>query len=228
MNEAVQIILRSVVAFFTLLIFTRILGKQQVSQLTFFDYVIGITVGSIAADIIDFNKNLGLQLLGLASWMSLAFILQFVTLKSRMLSKLIDGDPVLVVRNGKILENNMAKMRYKTKELLEQLRLKGAFDLADVEFAILETNGNLSVLKKSQQLPVTPNDLNIPTEYKGLSTALILEGEVIQKNLERCKLNRNWLFNELNKQGITDIKEVFIGTLDSSGNLYVDKYKNAP
>lgn len=224
MNEAVQILLRSAVAFFTLLIFTRMLGKQQVSQLTFFDYIIGITVGSIAADIIDFNRNLGFQLLGLASWMSLALLLQVVTLKSRKLSKLIDGDPVPVVKNGKILEDNMAKMRYKTKELLEQLRLKGAFNLADVEFAVLETNGSLSVLKKSQHLPVTPDDLNIPTKYNGLSTALILEGEVIQENLQKCNLNQNWLLDELKKQGITDIKEVFIGSLDSSGNLYVDKY----
>lgn len=226
MPEFLAIILRAAAAFFTLLIFTRILGKQQVSQLTFFDYIIGITVGSIAADIIDSNRSLVMELIGLSAWMCFAFLLQIITLKSRKLGKLIDGDPVVVIKNGKILENNMAKMRYKSKELLEQLRLKGAFNLSDVEFAVLETNGSLSVLKKSQHLPVTPNDLNIPTKYNGLSTAVILEGEIIQEKLEKYKLNQDWLLNELNKQGITDIKQVFIGSLDSSGNLYVDKYKD--
>jgi uncharacterized membrane protein YcaP (DUF421 family) len=228
MNEALQILLRSVIAFFTLLIFTRILGKQQVSQLTFFDYIIGITVGSIAADIIDFDRNLLLQLLGLASWMGLAFLLQIITLKSRKMGKLIDSDPVVVIKNGKVLEQNMSKMRYKTKELFEQLRLKGAFNLADVEFAVLETNGDLSVLKKSQNLPVTPNDLNIPTKYNGLPTSLILEGQVIEENLEYCKLDVQWLINELNKHGIKDMKEVFIASLDSVGNLYIDKYNETP
>lgn len=228
MNEALQILLRSVIAFFTLLIFTRILGKQQVSQLTFFDYIIGITVGSIAADIIDFDRNLLLQLLGLASWMGLAFLLQIITLKSRKMGKLIDSDPVVVIKNGKVLEQNMSKMRYKTKELFEQLRLKGAFNLADVEFAVLETNGDLSVLKKSQNLPVTPNDLNIPTKYNGLPTSLILEGQVIEENLEYCKLDVQWLINELNKHGIKDMKEVFIASLDSVGTLYIDKYNETP
>lgn len=228
MNEFIHVLLRSAIAFFTLLIFTRMLGRQQVSQLSFFDYIVGITVGSIAADIIDFDRKLALQLLGLGAWMGLALLLQVITLKSHKLSKIIDGNPVVVIRNGKILEQNMSKMRYKTKELFEQLRLKGAYNLADVEFAILETNGELSVLKKSQYQPVTPQDLNIPSKYDGISTALILEGQVIHKNLEKCKLNLPWLLDELNKQGIKDIKEVFAASLDTSGNLYVDKYIEIP
>lgn len=228
MAEGIQIFLRAGVAFFTLLILTRILGKQQVSQLTFFDYIIGITVGSIAADIIDSNRSLVSELIGLTSWMGFAFLLQVVTLKSRKLGKVIDGDPIVVIRNGKILEQNMAKMRYKTKELLEQLRLKGAFNVADVEFAILETNGDLSVLKKSQHLPVTPDDLNIPTNYSGLSTSLILEGQVIRENLEKCGLTLDWLLNELRAQGISEIKEVLFAALDTSGKLYIDKYNDSP
>lgn len=228
MNEAIHVVFRSAVAFITLLVLTRILGKQQVSQLTFFDYVIGITVGSIAADIIDFDKNLLLQIIGLVAWMALAFLMQVLTLKSRKFGKLIDSDPTLVIKNGKMLEQNMSKMRYKNKELMEQLRLKGVFNLADVEFAILETNGNLSVLKKSQQLPLTPNDLNIQTKYVGLPTSLILEGQIIRENLEKCKLDYPWLLDRLREQGITDLKEVLIASLDSSGNLYIDKYDDAP
>ncbi|PKM45963.1 MAG: DUF421 domain-containing protein [Firmicutes bacterium HGW-Firmicutes-8] len=226
MAEGLHIIFRSVVTFFILLIFARILGKQQLSQLTFFDYIVGITVGSIAADTTDFNRDLTLQMIGLASWMTLALILQIVTLKSRKLSKFIDGDPVVVMKNGKILEKNMAKMRYKTKELLEQLRIKGAFNLGDVEFAILEANGELSVLKKSQRLPVTPSDLNMSTKYEGVSTSIILEGKVIRENLDKCGLSMDWLLNELKKQSVKNIEEVFIASLDTEGKLYIDKYND--
>ncbi len=228
LTEVIHVIWRSTAAFITLLIFTRILGKQQVSQLTFFDYIIGITVGSVAADIIDFNRDLFLQIIGLAAWMGLALLLQVITLKSRKLSKLIDSDPVVVIKNGKILEQNMSKMRYKTKELMEQLRLKGAFNLNDVEFAILETNGDLSVLKKSQHQPVTPKDMNMPTQYVGLPVQVILEGEVIRENLLKFGISLTWLLSELKKQGITDIKDIFVASLDTSGNLYVDRYDDAP
>lgn len=228
LSEAIHVIWRSTAAFITLLIFTRILGKQQVSQLTFFDYIIGITVGSVAADIIDFDRDLLIQITGLASWMGSALLLQLITLKSRKLSKLIDSDPVVVIKNGKILEQNMAKMRYTTKELMEQLRLKGAFNLGDVEFAILETNGDLSVLKKSQHQPVTPKDMNMPTQYTGLPVQVILEGEVIRENLVKSGVSLNWLLGEVKKQGITNIKDIFVASLDTSGNLYIDRYNDAP
>ncbi|MFZ5639482.1 MAG: DUF421 domain-containing protein, partial [Bacillota bacterium] len=174
------------------------------------------------------DRDLLIQITGLASWMGLALLLQLITLKSRKLSKLIDSDPVVVIKNGKILEQNMAKMRYTTKELMEQLRLKGAFNLGDVEFAILETNGDLSVLKKSQHQPVTPKDMNMPTQYTGLPVQVILEGEVIRENLVKSGVSLNWLLGEVKKQGITNIKDIFVASLDTSGNLYIDRYNDAP
>lgn len=226
MSDTLLVIYRAAIAFTTLLIFTRILGKQQVSQLTFFDYIIGITVGSIAADIIDTQRSLYLQILGLAAWMGFALLLQVATLKSRLLSKLFDGKPTIVVRGGKILEKNMAKIRYRQRDLLEQLRQKDAFTLADVEFAVIETNGSLSVLKKSQHQPVTPHDLAIPTAYEGFSTELIFEGKLSWKNLLSVNRDYQWLIEQLNKQGIRDINEVFFASLDTQGNLYVDSYRD--
>lgn len=191
MSPSLIVFFRAAIAFATLSVFTRILGKRQVSQLTFFDYIVGITVGSIAADIIDTERSLYLQLLGLAAWMSFALLLQLVTLKSGTLGNLINGKPTTVVQNGKILEDNMAKIRYRHQELLEQLRLKGAFNIADVEFAVLETNGDLSVLKKSQHQPVTPADLNLPTQYEGYPIQIISEGKVSWNNLRMIKLNEH-------------------------------------
>jgi uncharacterized membrane protein YcaP (DUF421 family) len=209
------------------MLYARILGKQQISQLTFFDYVIGITVGSIAATMtIDLRIRFFPQLVGLTAWMGMALLLQVVSLKSRKLTKIIDGEPVVLVHNGKILEDNLAKVRFKDTELLETLREKGAFNIANVEFAILESDGNLSVLKKSQHQPVTPKDLNLDTSYQGVPTELIDEGKIIYQNLEEIHQSEEWLLDELKKQGINKIKEVMYASLDTSGNLYIDKYKD--
>ena len=124
------------------------------------------------------------------------------------------------------MERNMAANHYQITELLEELRGKGVFNPADVEFAILETSGNLSVLKKAQAQPVTPENLNIPTRYEGVPTEVVQEGQVIIQNLKQLNLDEKWLVNELRKQDITDLKQVVYASLDTEGNLYVDKYKD--
>ena len=125
MNEALVVIVRGVIGFFTLLIFARLLGKQQLSQLSFFDYVLGITIGSIAASLTtDLTSRAWPHWVGLAVWTFLVGVLQLLTLKWRYASKYIDGEPTVVIMNGKIMENAMKKLRYRTSELLEQLRLK--------------------------------------------------------------------------------------------------------
>lgn len=227
MNEAFVEMVRALMAFFTLLIFTRVLGKQQLSQLTFFDYVLGITVGSVAASMTtDLTSRAWPHWVGLVTWIGAVLIIQFVTLKWRYASKYIDGEPTIVIMNGKIMDNAMKKMRYRINDLCEQLRDKGVFDISQVEFAILEPSGNLSVLKKSEYQPVTPKDMNIPTSPSSISTELIYDGVVIEQNLKEMKHNRAWLDKQLKKMGIKDVSEVFFATLDSNGKLYVDKYSD--
>lgn len=227
MIDELVALIRGLIAFFVLLIYTRILGKHQVSQLTFFDYIIGITVGSITATMTtDLSIRLLPQLIGLTTWMALALVLQVVTIKSRWMRKIVDGEPTVVVQNGKMLEDNMAKLRYATTDLLEGLRLKGVFNLTDVEFAILESNGDLAVLKKSQLSPVTPQDLKISTQYMGVPTEVIVEGKFIAQNLRDLHLTQDWVMQQLRTQGIEDIKEVMYASLDTQGILYVDKYQD--
>ena len=151
-------------------------------------------------------------------------IMQILSLKSRYFAKFIEGEPTFVIMNGKILEKFMRGMRYRLEDLLEQLRLKDVFDLSEIEFAVLEKNGSLSVLKKSQNQPVTPKDLNLPTEYKGISSVLIYDGAIMKQNLRRMNLEQSWLENELNKQGIKEVSAVFLASLETSGNLYVNTY----
>lgn len=197
------------------------------SQLTFFDYVLGITIGSVAATLTtDLTSRAWLHWVGLATWFVVVALLQLITLKSRPLAKAIDGEPVVVIMNGRIMENVMRKARFRTTDLLEQLRKKNVFDLSEVEFAVLEIDGQVSVLKKSQHLPVTPHDLKIPTVYKGMSAELIFDGKIVEQNLEQLNLDRSWLEKELKKQGINHPSEVFLALLNTQGNLFIDKYQD--
>lgn len=227
MNEAAVVFVRGIIAFFTLLIFARLLGKQQVSELTFFDYILGITIGSIAATLTtDLSSRAWPHWVGLATWTAAVWFLQWVSLRSRAVAKYINGEPVILIMNGQIMEKNLKKMRYTLDDLLIQLRHRGIFDLKEVEFALLETTGQLSVLKKSQYAPVTPHDLKIPTKYKGLSTELIYDGKVIDINLKRFNLDRAWLEQQLKAQGIQSPREVFLALLNTEGELYVNRYQD--
>lgn len=227
MNEGVVVIVRGIIAFITLHIFARILGKQQVSQLTFFDYILGITIGSIAATLTtDLSSRAWAHWVGLTTWTGAVWFVQWLTLRSRAVSKYLNGEPVILVMNGQIMEDNLKKMRYTLDELLLQLRENNVFDLGTVEFAVLETNGKLSVLKKSQYAPATPDDLDIPTKYKGISTELIYDGIIIDKNLKRVNLNRTWLKQQLKSLDIKSPEQVFLAALDTEGQLYVDLYKD--
>ena len=129
----------------------------------------------------------------------------------------------MVIQNGKILAKNMARCRYNIDDLLLQLRTQGVFNVADVEFAVLESNGSLSVLPKSHKKPVTREDLNVPSGYEGLCSELIVDGEVIYQNLQQNNLDEAWLIHELERQGVHSPKEIMLASLDTGGNLYVDK-----
>jgi len=226
-NEGLVVVVRSIIGFFTLLIIARVLGKQQISQLTFFDYVLGITIGSIAATLsVDLSSRAWPHWVGLMVWAVIVWALQWFTLKSRSAGKYIVGEPTVVIMNGQILEDAMRSIRYTLADLLEQLRDKGVFDLKQVGFAVVETDGKISVLLKPQFLPTTPQDLNLPIQNSGLSTELIYDGVIIHENLKQANVDRLWLEKELKNKGIVHVSEVFLATIDVSGNLFLDTYKD--
>jgi uncharacterized membrane protein YcaP (DUF421 family) len=227
MSEGMVVFVRGIIAFFTLLIYTRLLGKQQVSHLTFFEYVLGITIGSIASSMtVDLSSRAWPHFVGLTTWFLAVYILQIITVKFRKVSAFIDGKPAIVIVNGKILEEVLRTNRFKLSELLEMLRDKGVFDVAEVDYAIIETSGKLSVLKKPQYQSLTPMDMKIKTNRKGLSTELIYDGKVLNDNLKQRNLNYAWLKEVLAKEGIKTIKDVFLMTIDEGGNIYIDLYKD--
>ncbi len=227
LNESIVVIVRGVIGFFSLLIFTRLLGKQQVSQLTLFEYILGITIGSMASTLTtDLSSAAWPHWVGLVVWATLVYLVQVLTLKFPVISEYINGKPRVLIANGKILEKNLKKLRYNLFELLEQLRMNNIFDINQVEFAVLETNGKLTVLKKSQFQSLTPKDMNLSTDYMGLSTELIYNGVVMEHNLEKIDLDEKWLDSQLKTRGIKNPLEVYLAVINTSGELYIDLYKD--
>ncbi len=227
MNPFLEIVLRAVGAFLAVLLITRLIGKSQIGQLTVTDFVNGIVIGSLAAALaIDLRTPAIYYFAGLAVFSGLTLVLEWATMKSRPLRKVLEDEPTVVIHNGKILETKMHNMRYHVDDLLMQLRAKAVFNIADVEFAVLEPNGELSVLLKSQKRPVTPEDLRLPTKYEGMPSELIVDGTVIEQNLIQNNLDEEWLYRELEKQGVRSVEEVLFASLDSSRNLYVDRRKD--
>ncbi|HHU72396.1 MAG TPA: DUF421 domain-containing protein [Clostridiales bacterium] len=227
MNEGLVVLVRAIIGFFSLLIFARILGKEQISQLTFFDYILGITIGSIASELtVDLSSRAWPHWVGLITWASLAYLMEIISLKWRYAAKYIEGEPAIVIMNGRIMEDVLRKMKIRISDIMVLLRNKGVFDLNEVDYVIMEPNGQISVLKKSEHLPLTPKDMNISVSPTGISTELIYDGEIFEENLREMNKDTKWLMKELKKRGIKDVSEVFLATLNDAGSLYVDKYKD--
>jgi len=227
LNEGLVVLVRAIIGFFSLLIFARILGKEQISQLTFFDYILGITIGSIASELtVDLSSRAWPHWVGLITWASLAYLMEIISLKWRYAAKYIEGEPAIVIMNGRIMEDVLRKMKIRISDIMVLLRNKGVFDLNEVDYVIMEPNGQISVLKKSEHLPLTPKDMNISVSPTGISTELIYDGEIVEENLREMNKDTKWLMKELKKRGIKDVSEVFLATLNDAGSLYVDKYKD--
>lgn len=228
MNEALVVMVRAIISYFTLLIFARILGKEQISQLTFFDYISGITIGSIASEVtIDLSSRAWPHWVGLATWAVLAYLMEMITLRWRYAAKFFEGEPAVVIMNGRLMDQVMRKMRFRIADVLELLRNQGIFDLNEVDYAIIEPNGSLSVLKKAEYLPLTPKDMNLKATPAGISTELIYDGVLIEENLRQMNKNKKWLMDQLKKQGVKEVSEVFLFTLNDAGSIYMDKYKDS-
>jgi uncharacterized membrane protein YcaP (DUF421 family) len=229
LSIALVVIIRSVISFFALLLFVRLMGKQQVAQLTFFDYVVGITIGSIASTLsVQVNENLLSTLAGLATWALLAILLAIISMHSKRFRTILDGNATLVIANGKILEDNLKKIRIPIDQLLSELRTKGIFNITDVEYALFEAGGKISVQKNAQNQPLTPESLNIAVQYEGLPVNLVMDGAILPNALRSLSISQAWLTHQLGKRNIQDIRDISLAQLDTAGNLYVDLKGDKP
>ncbi|AFM00303.1 MULTISPECIES: DUF421 domain-containing protein [Desulfitobacterium] len=221
-----DILLRTVLAFFALLILTRLLGKKQLSHLTFFNYITGITFGNIAAGLASDKTVKTMEgLVSLILWTALTILVEFISLKSVKLRKILSGEPTIVIKKGKIQPKVMSRMRLSLDHLMTMLRNNNVFSLKEVDYAIIETDGKLSVYKKQAHQTVTKQDMNIPqTKSLHIPTEIIIEGKIVKKTLLEYDLSYQWVYQELRKAGIDSVSEVFYAEIQSDGQLFIDKY----
>lgn len=212
---------RAILLYLIIVLVMRIMGKRQIGELQPYDLVLAILLAELAAvPMQDKDIPLANGLISILALMLAQVGLSVASLKSERARGIICGTPSTLISNGKIVEKELRRLRYNINDLLEQLRSKNCPNIADVEFAILETSGDLSVIPKSQKRPVTPEDLELDTKYEGLPYTLIIDGEIVEDNLRKTGLDRQWLQNELAKFGIYRIKDVFFASLDTQGNLF--------
>lgn len=214
--EFSKIILKTTLTFITLLILTRMLGKKQLSELTFFNYITGVTIGSLAANtIINTSSQYLNEMIKLIWWILLTIFVTLISLKSSRVRVLLEGEPIMVIKNGKIVEEALKSTKINLDDLSMLLRSKDIFSITEVDYAILESNGELSILKK-QENQKTQNRLYMPIE-------IIIDGNLVYKNLKELNIDKTWIYKELKNQGINSIEEVLYGEIQEDGSLYIDK-----
>lgn len=215
------VLLRALLLYTVVFLVMRFMGKRQVGQLQPFELAVMIMIAELAAiPMEDTEAPLLHGLVAIFALLLAQVTLSFATARSQRVRRYISGTPEVIIENGKIVEQKLRELNYSLDELTEQLRLGGIANIADVEFAIMETNGQLSIIPKSQARPIEPEDLGIETEYEGLPLSLIVDGRINEDDLKRAGLDRSWLETELRRRGIEDPQDVLYASLDTRGNLY--------
>lgn len=225
MHSVIETSLRTVIGFAVLLVLTRLLGKKQLGQLTIFTYITGIAMGNIAGDMVV-HRDIKLidGIVGLVVWALMTFIVEFISLKSSKGRVFLDGEPTIVIKKGVILQKALAKQRLNMDDLSMLLRINNVFTIRDVDYAILEPNGQLSVLKKPELASVTKQDMQIRAQARSnIPAELIVDGRLVEKNLKEFSLDRMWLEAELKKAGIQSLQDAFYVEYQEDGSLYVSK-----
>lgn len=221
------ILLRSILMFFLTLIGVRLMGKRQPARTDAFRFTGYMVIALIAAlTALNININLIFGIIALSVWIFLPIALDYLALKSKWVHDLLNGKEAILVKQGKIMEENLFKVRLTGEELLRELRSKNAFNLSDVEFAVMETSGDINVLLKAERKPVTPHDLGQKVAPQTEPQTVILDGNILDEPLAAMGKNREWLRLQLEKTGVS-LTNVFIGQVDSYGDLYLDLFDDA-
>ncbi|HYF84717.1 MAG TPA: DUF421 domain-containing protein [Clostridia bacterium] len=225
MHTIFETSIRTMIGFVALLILTRLLGKKLLGQLTFFTYITGIAMGNMAGDMVvhrDIKLIDGVS--GLIVWAFLTFLVEFMSLKSSKARVLLDGEPAIVIKKGVIMQKELAAQRLNMDDLTMLLRTNNIFSINDIDYAILEPNGRLSVLKKPDLETITKKDMQIQPESRMyLPAEIIVDGRVVIRNLKELNLNNEWVDQQLSRAGISSAEEVFFAELQSDGSLHISK-----
>ncbi|HOC09002.1 MAG TPA: DUF421 domain-containing protein [Bacillota bacterium] len=216
------VFIRSLLLYTVLAITIRIMGKRQLGQLQPFEFVIAVLIAELAGiPMSDTNIPLANGLVAILTLMLSQVTLAYITLKSDKARRIICGTPSILVEKGKIMEKEMRRLRYNINDLIEQLRLNGYPNIADVDYAILETDGQLSIIPKPEKRPVVTEDLGITPEYEGLPLSIIMDGRILRNDLKKLNITEEWLIDQLKSAGYDDVSEVLFASLEDGGRLFV-------
>ncbi len=220
-------IVETITSIIVLFLITKIMGRKQISQLNIFDFIIGITIGNIAAEM-AVNKEVSLLdgVVAMAIYAAFSVLVSILTTKSIKARRFFTGTPIIIIQDGKLLESGLKKIRFDINDLLEECRSNGYFDLSQIEYAIMEANGRISFLPKSKYVPLTPDDMKIKTSYKGLTTNLVIDGKIMQDNLKEIGKNEKWLLTRLKNNGYELIDDILLVTCDTDEKITIFE-KNA-
>lgn len=229
MNAYLEVFLRTLLAIAVLLLLARLDGAKQISQLTFYDYIVGISAGSIAANMcIELDINIWYCLIGIVLFMLSSLLLSMLTSKSIVMRRMLTGSPVFLMDKGKILFDGLKRSHLDINDLLRELRVMGYFNPADVNYAIMETNGTVSVMPKAASRPATAAEQGLPLPEDGLPANVIIDGKLMPGNIGAMDKTPDWVLEELERQQAGPLAGVALATLDEEGNLSVYRKEKSP
>lgn len=217
--EILKLILTALFSAAALFLIAKLMGHKQIGQLDFFDHITGITIGSIAAEMATELEQPWKPLLAMVIYGGISVLLSVITSKLPRSRKFINGSPTIIMNDGKLYRSNMNKAKLDLSEFMVLCRQQGYFDLNDIQTAIFEYNGKLSILLVSPKRPLTPSDMNIAPAPAHICTEIIMDGRILESNLKRMGLEMKWLDKELKSQGYRNAKEIFLGVCDDDHAL---------
>ncbi|MBQ7104227.1 MAG: DUF421 domain-containing protein [Bacilli bacterium] len=214
--------LRSIFSIIVLFFLTKLMGRKQISQLNMYDYIVGITIGSVVAEI---STNLDTHFLDgvivMVVYTIVSILVSFLSEKSIILRRFLIGVPIILIENGKILEKSLKKSKFEINELLQEARINGYYDLSQIDYAIMEANGMVSFLPKSKYMPVTPRDLKLKVDKSGLVSNLVIDGKIMINNLHVIGKDKKWLLTRLNNLGYTSLDNILLVTCNNREKLTI-------
>lgn len=217
MSNFLNICIRTILVLIILFFITKMMGKKQISELNFFDYVVGITIGSIAADIsLDIEKDMLAGIAALFIYGFISYIISFISIKSILARRFFIGVPTVLVEKGKIIESGLKKSKIDVNDLLMVARENGYFNLDEIDYALMEVNGNISFLPKEKEKPVTKKDMKIKCSNEGLTVNAIIDSKYMVNNMKAINKDKEWLDHELKVNGYDNYDNILLATIDNN------------
>ena len=217
-----EVVYRTFLSALTLFLLAKAMGRKQIGELNTFDYIIGITIGSIASEMtVNSDVSLINCIVAMAVLSLIGILISYATTKSMFLRRFFTGCPIILIENGKIIEKGLNKARFDINDLLQECRINGYFDISEIAYAVMEANGRISFLLKSKYTPVTLSDMKIKVSKKGLCVNLIIDGNIMMEHLKNINKDSAWLLTRLENMGYSDYSNILLASCDTKEQITV-------